>query len=89
MRMIICANCNSAIIASEQEEIETCKCGECKLMFEKGKYFYSGEEVLAIGLDDASMLKAIRQSGELDRNIDFSAWIPKITDPHFYKLPKI
>lgn len=89
MRMIICAECNSVITATEQEEIETCKCGDCKLVFEKGKYFYSGENAIALGLDDVTLVKALTMSKEHDKNVDFLSYIIRESDPKFYKVPKL
>jgi hypothetical protein len=89
MRMIICAECTSAIIANEQEELETCKCGDCKILFENNAYFYTGENAIAIGIDDTAMLKALRISKEGDKNVEFLSYIPRESDPKFYKVPKL
>jgi DNA-directed RNA polymerase subunit M/transcription elongation factor TFIIS len=89
MRMIICAECNSVIVAAEQEQIETCKCGDCKMIFEKGKYLYAGENAIAMGIDDASMVKALRLTKDSDKNIDCLAYMIRDSDPNFYKVPKL
>lgn len=89
MRMIICAECNSVIVAAEQKEVETCKCGDCQLISEKGKYLYTGENSIAMGIDDASMVKALRLTQESNKNTDCLAYMIRDSDPNFYKVPKL
>jgi DNA-directed RNA polymerase subunit M/transcription elongation factor TFIIS len=89
MRMIVCAECSSVIVATEQKEIETCKCGNCKLVFDKGAYFYSGEDAISLGLDDVTLVKALTMSKEHDKNVDCLAYVIRESDPKFYKVPKL
>jgi len=89
MRMIVCAECSSVIVAKEQNEIEACKCGDCKMVFENGAYFYSGENAIALGVDDVTLVKALTMSKEHDKNVDCLAFIIRDSDPKFYKVPKL
>jgi hypothetical protein len=89
MRLVICLDCQHAIVANEQEEIEKCKCAKTRLVYENKKYFYSGENTLAIGLDEETLIKAIRMSEKDDKNYNFSGFVCRENDPNFYKSTKI
>lgn len=89
MRLVICCECDMALICNDTDGIRRCTCGAIAILREDGKNYYSGEAAIAVCLPDETIVKGVREAEDKKENVDIKAYVCHENDSKIYKIKSI
>ena len=89
MRLVICVECDTALICNDTEGIRECNCRGLKLLTEYGRHYYAGDNTVPICIVDESLVKAVRETEDTKSKTNIFAFVCSELDTKIAKIDKI
>jgi hypothetical protein len=89
MRIVMCLDCDTALICNDTEGLRECNCGKTKLLQENKKKFYCGDTAFAICVPDETFVKGVKEAEDKNVNVNVLAYVCHTQDEKIYKVEKI